>query len=88
VSETANWLGENPPGDLISTTIGPVPDNPALQSAIVGYVPAEGAQEGIVYTIEGTRGGVAVRAEVAAQTADASCPDLPNGGQYGPPGQG
>jgi len=89
VSETANWLRGNPTGALISTGFGPVPDNPpALQSATVGYIPTEGAQEGIVYTVEKTPDGVAVRAEVAAQTASASCPELPDGGVYGAPGEG
>lgn len=88
VSATANWLRENPTADLISTSVGAVPDDPAIQSAIVGYIPAEGAQEGVVYTVEKTADGVAVRAEVAAQTAAATCPVLPDGGQYGAPGQG
>lgn len=88
VGEIANWLSENPPADLISTAGGPISDDAALQSAIVGYVPGEGAQEGIVYTVEKTQDGVAVRAEVAAQTADAACPDLPDGEGYGAPGQG
>ncbi len=88
MSETGNWLQANPTGDLISTAVAPVPDDPMIQSARVGYIPAEGAQEGIVYTIERISEGVAVRAEVAAQTDDASCPALPDGGEYGAPGQG
>lgn len=68
--------------------MGPVPDDTVIQSAIVGYIPAEGAQDGIVCTVEKTPDGVAVRAEVAAQTAEASCPLLPDGGQNGAPGQG
>ena len=75
VSETANWLRDDPTGALIATGFGPVPENPAFQSATVGYIPTEGAQEGIVYTVEKTPDGVAVRAEVAAQTASASCPE-------------
>ena len=88
VSETANWLRENPTGGLISTGVGPVSESPDVQSATVGYIPAEGAQEGLVYTVEKTEDGVAVRAEVAALTAGASCPDLPDGGEYGAPGEG
>lgn len=88
VSGTANWLRNNPTADLISTSVAAVPDDPGIQSAIVGYIPSPGAQEGIVYTVERTADGVAVRAEVAAQTADASCPVLPNGGGYEAPGQG
>ncbi|WP_258725080.1 hypothetical protein [Cellulomonas sp. NS3] len=88
MSETANWLRENPTGALISTAVGPVPDDPAFQSAVVGYIPADGAQEGIVYTVKKTPDGVAVRAEAAAHTAAAACPDLPDGGVLGAPGQG
>lgn len=88
VSAIANWLRENPTADLISTSVGAVPNDPSIQSATVGYIPTKGAQEGIVYTVEKTAEGVAVRAEVAAQTSAASCPELPDGGQYGAPGQG
>lgn len=88
VSETANWLQANPTGDLISTALLPVPDDPMIESAAVGYIPAEGAQEGIVYTIERISEGVAVHAQVAAQTDDASCPVLPDNGKYGEPGLG
>lgn len=35
-----------------------------------------------------THDGVAVRAEIAAQTDSAVCPPLPDGGTYGAPGQG
>ncbi|WP_336630797.1 MULTISPECIES: hypothetical protein [unclassified Microbacterium] len=73
-------LRNNPTADLISTSVAAVPDDPRIQSAIVGCIPAAGAQEGIVYIVEGTTEGVAVRAEVAAQTADASCAVLPDGG--------
>ncbi len=88
MSRAANWLRGNPTGALISTGVGPVPNDPAFQSATVGYVPTKGAQEGVVYTVGKTPDGVAVRAEVAAQTAGASCPDLPDGEVYGAPGEG
>ena len=89
VRDTANWLIENPTADLITTAIGPVTDDwGPVDSAIVGYIPAPDAQEGIVYTIAKTNDGVAVRAEIAAQTELATCPPLPDGGMYGAPGQG
>lgn len=88
VAETANWLQANPTADLVTTGIGPYPDDPELDNLTVGYIPADGAQEGIVYTIVRTPDGVAVRAEVAALTASAECPELPDGGTLGPPGQG
>jgi hypothetical protein len=88
VSETANWLQENPTADLVSTAVAPVPDEPPVDSAIVGYVPVPDAQEGIVYTVQTTADGVAVRAEIAALAADADCPALPDGALRGAPGQG
>ena len=88
VRDTANWLMQHPTADLMTTAVGPVPDDPAINSAIVGYIPAPDAQEGIVYTIAKTADGVAVRAEIAAQTDSAVCPPLPDGGMYGAPGQG
>ncbi|RWZ49533.1 hypothetical protein ELQ90_12235 [Labedella phragmitis] len=88
MGETANWLMDNPPAELLSTAVGPLPNDASLKSAIVGFVPEEGAQEGIVFTLQKTQDGVAVRAEVAAQTDDATCPDLPDGEGYGAPGQG
>ena len=88
VRDTANWLMEHPTADLVTTAVGPVSDDPAVDSAIVGFIPEAGAQEGIVYTIARTGDGVAVRAEVAALTESGVCPPLPDGGQYGAPGQG
>ncbi|WP_164743532.1 hypothetical protein [Microbacterium sulfonylureivorans] len=88
VRDTANWLMKHPTADLITTAVAPVPDDPAIDSAIVGYIPELDSQEGIVYTVGKTRDGVAVRAEVAAQTDSAFCPPLPDGATYGAPGQG
>jgi hypothetical protein len=88
VAATANWLMEHPTADLITTAVGPVADDPAIGSAIVGYIPEQGAQEGVVYTIAKSRDGVAVRAEIAALTESAVCPELPDGGTWGAPGQG
>ncbi|TQK18327.1 hypothetical protein FBY40_0814 [Microbacterium sp. SLBN-154] len=88
VAETANWLLANPTADLVTTGIGPYPDDSELDNVTVGYIPAEGSQEGVVYTVVQTADGVAVRAEVAALTESAVCPELPDGGTLGPPGQG
>lgn len=88
VADTANWLREHPTANLITTAIGPASDDPLYTSTAVGYIPAPGSQEGIVYTIEKTSDGVNVRAEIAAQTESASCPPLPDGGTWGAPGQG
>ncbi|MGN6218453.1 MAG: hypothetical protein ACTHNQ_03030 [Microbacterium sp.] len=88
VLEATKWIRENPTADLITTAVGPPLDDPAIEGTIVGYIPAPGAQEGIVYTLGKSGGDVAVRAEVAALTASAVCPPLPDGGQYGAPGQG
>jgi hypothetical protein len=88
VVETANWLQGHPIGDLIPTRPGPVDDSPGVTTVTIGYVPAHGAEQGVVYTVEKTPEGVAVRAEIAAQTATASCPPVPGGGQWGEPGDG
>ncbi|MGU3646424.1 hypothetical protein ACLBXX_15760 [Microbacterium sp. C23T] len=88
VADTANWLREHPTGDLITTAFAPMTYDPAIDSTTVGYIPAADSQEGIVYTIERKGDGVAVRAEIAAQTASAVCPPLPDGAMYGAPGQG
>jgi len=88
VTETTNWLRENPTADLISTAVGPPLGDEDYDEATVGYIPEQDAQEGVVYTIAKTSDGVAVRAAVAALTESASCPTLPNGGSYGAPGQG
>lgn len=88
VRDTATWLMEHPTADLITTAVGPVSDDPAVDSAIVGYIPEPDSQEGIVYTIAKAGDGVVVRAEVAALTESAVCPTLPDGATYGAPGQG
>ncbi|MBD7982014.1 hypothetical protein [Oerskovia merdavium] len=88
VSETANWLQENPTADLLSTALGPVPDDQQFDGATVGYVPAPDSQEGVVYTVKRTLDGVVVRAEIAALSESATCDALPDGAIRGAPGQG
>lgn len=89
VVDAANWLIENPTADLVTTSFGPATEEwGPVDSAIVGYIPAPNAQEGIVYTLAKKEGDVAIRAEVAAQTDTASCPPLHDGSTYGAPGQG
>ncbi|GAA2573226.1 hypothetical protein [Microbacterium binotii] len=89
VAAAGTWLLDNPPADLITTHLGPLAeDGPGFDSAIIGYIPAEGAQEGVVYTLAKTDADVAIRAAVAAQTDTATCPPLPDGSMYGAPGQG
>jgi hypothetical protein len=89
VIDAANWLIENPTADLVTTTSGPATEEwGPVDSAIVGYIPAPGAQEGIVYTLAKKEGDVAIRAQVAAQTDTATCPPLPDDSTYGAPGQG
>jgi hypothetical protein len=89
VADAGNWLLGNPPAGLITTHFWPLAeDGPGSDSAIIGFIPTEGAQEGVVYTLKKMDADVAVRAEVAAQTDIATCPPLPDGGMYGAPGQG
>lgn len=86
-SETAAWLMEHPPAGLITTATRAASD-PAADGASVGFIPEPGTHEGVVYTIVKTSDGVAIRAEVAALTESAVCEPLPDGGTWGPPGQG
>lgn len=89
VVDVANWLIENPTANLVTTNFGPASEEwGPVDAATVGYVPAPDAQEGIVYTLAKLDDGVAIRAEVAAQTDTATCPPLPDGATYGAPGQG
>lgn len=90
LAEATNWLRENPHAGFISTSAGtpPLEGDPSYDTAIVGYIPAEGAQEGIVYTVLKKDAGVAIRAEVAALDAAAVCPSLGPGEMWGAPGTG
>lgn len=90
VNQTAEWLRTHPTADLVTTASAPPEHLAAVEvdTAMVGFVPEVGAQEGIVFSIAKRHDGVAIRAEVAALTATATCPDLPDGGTWGAPGQG
>ncbi|WP_194764868.1 hypothetical protein [Microbacterium sp. UFMG61] len=89
VASAVNWLKANPTADLIGTTGGPpMPENPDIDEATVGYSPADDSQQGVVYTVSKAGDDVVIRAEVAALTADATCPSLPPGTTLGKPGQG
>ncbi|MDE0547450.1 hypothetical protein [Microbacterium sp. C7(2022)] len=86
--ETAEWIDANPAGDLMSVWGEHRPESMNYDGMMLGFIPEVGAQEGIVYTLTTAPNGILVRAEVAAQTSDASCPELPEGELYGPPGMG
>lgn len=89
VAGAANWLRENPTADLVSTAGGaPWPEDPSLDGVLIGYIPADDSQQGIVYTVAKMDSGVAIRAEVAALSASATCPSLAPGEGWGKPGQG
>lgn len=89
VVDATNWLIDNPPADLMTATFRPPSEEwGPVDSVSIGFIPAPDAQEGIVYSLGKVDDGVAVRAEVAAQTETATCPPLPDGATYGAPGQG
>lgn len=89
VTGVANWLKENPTADLVSTAAPwPMMEDPNIDGAMVGYIPADGSQQGVVYTVAKMEGGVAIRAEVAALTESAVCPSLGPDETLGKPGQG
>lgn len=86
VADTANWLVQHPTADLIVPMQTTYPADAG--GASIGQVPAPDAQEGIVYLVVKTPDGVAIRAEIAAMYATATCPSLPPGSQMGGVGQG
>ncbi|PQZ52350.1 MULTISPECIES: hypothetical protein [unclassified Microbacterium] len=89
VAEAANWLQENPPADLVITTgTEPQSEDANLDGVLVGYIPADESQQGIVYTVAKMDPGIAIRAEVAALSASATCASLAPGETWGKPGQG
>lgn len=89
VAGAANWLRDNPTADLVSTAVGsPWAEDPNLDGVLVGYIPADESQQGVVYTVSKMESGVAIRAEVAALTTSATCPSLAPGEMLGKPGQG
>lgn len=53
-----------------------------------GVPPPPGSPEGILCTLVNTEDVAETRAEVAAQTDTATCPQLPDGGTHGAPGEG
>jgi hypothetical protein len=86
VADAAEWLAANPTADLVSNAVGHLPED--VDETIVGDSPADGSQQGVVYTVVKAGDGVAVRAEIAALAATAVCPSLPPGETMGKPGQG
>lgn len=92
VPETMNWLLQNPTDGLVSS-LGPAAQDhrysdESVTGGNLGFIPEEGAQEGLIYSIERTESGVTVRAEAAARTASSTCAEAPFGGTWGAPGQG
>lgn len=86
VASATNWLREHPTADLVSTAVGPPLDEGSpVDGAIVGYIPVDESQQGVVFTVQNVGDGVAIRAQVAALTQTATCPP---GQTLGKPGQG
>ena len=86
--DTVNWIATHPTPGL---TVPFVPNFPpdATGDLNVGQLPTPRSQEGIVFTVTDAGEGVlAIRAQVAAFTETATCPDPPGGGMWGAPGQG
>lgn len=88
LSDVASWVLAHPPAGLITTTPGQTMDNPAIDGGSIGFIPEPGAQEGVVLNLSKSGPDVAVHAEVAALTDDATCKEPPDGGSWGAPGQG
>lgn len=88
VTAATNWLIANPTADLVTTAGEPWPEDMDTDGASVGYIPADGTYQGVVYTVAKMPGGAAIRAEVAALSGDAVCATPPDDGEWGLPGQG
>lgn len=90
IVDTANWLKEHPTGGLLDAVPLPITadDGTEFDSVSLGNVPEAGSLEGIDFTVNRTAGGVAVRAEIGVFTEDTVCPEPPDGGRWGGPGQG
>lgn len=89
VEDTIDWIRENPPAGLRSTTAGGwFGDGPAPTSATVAFTPEDRSQQGILFQVDRRGTGVAVRADVVALGATSVCPTPPSGGTFGLPGQG
>ncbi|MBH0022987.1 hypothetical protein [Salinibacterium sp. SWN248] len=90
VIDTANWLKEHPTAGLNDPVPIPitVDDETEYDTVTLGNVPEPESLEGIAYTVNRTANGVAVRAEIGVFREDSVCPEPPDGGRWGGPGQG
>jgi len=89
VEDTIDWIRENPPAGLKSTTSGGwFGDGPAPTSATVAFTPQDQSQQGVLFQVDRRGDGVAVRVDVVALGSTSVCPRPPVGGTFGLPGQG
>lgn len=86
--ETLNWMLEHPTPGLVLTRTQPVAADDSMDGALMGATPADSPLEGIAFTYASIDGGTAVRAQIGAVPAMASCPTPPGGGSWGRPGEG
>lgn len=86
--ETLNWMLEHPTPVLVLTRTQPVAADEQMDGALMGATPADSPLEGIAFTYAAVEGGTAVRAQIGAVPAMASCPTPPGGGTWGRPGEG
>ncbi len=82
------WMRSNPTPGLTTVNAGMLPVDDSADVVTMGVTPAPESQEGVVLTFVKTPTGAAVRAEVGAMTASATCPPPPDGGEWGHPGEG
>jgi hypothetical protein len=89
VEDTIEWIRENPPAGLISTTRGGFfGDGPPPTSATVAFTPENLTQQGVLFRVDRRGTGVAIQAEVVALGATSVCPTPDPGTSFGLPGQG
>ncbi len=89
VEDTIEWIRENPPAGLLSTTGGgSFRGGPPPTSATVAFTPEDLSQQGVLFRVDRRGTGVAVRADVVALGTTSVCPTPDPGTSFGLPGQG
>ena len=88
VVEASNWLKEHPTADLMVPVATPLAEDMSADIVSLGNVPERDSLEGISFTVTGTEGGAAIRAEIGVFTETTVCPTLEPGVSWGGPGQG
>ncbi|MFE6733623.1 hypothetical protein [Microbacterium sp. NPDC057650] len=86
--EALNWMIAHPTPGLVLTRTEPVADDGDYDAVSMGATPEGESLQGIAFTYVRMPKGSAIRAEIGATPTTAVCPDPPEGGVWGGPGEG